>query len=154
MLLDQKIAIRMDGRGAWRDNVLVERLWRSVKYEEVYLRAHDSVSDALASLGRYLNFYNARRPHSSLGARTPEQAYLDHLPHREWQHERPAAAVVPLRLGYARPARHHGSSKTCVSTGRRSAQRNRNAVARNRATSNPCETKHFSGAKFPGDRFP
>ena len=83
MLLDQKIAISMDGRGAWRDNVFVERLWRSVKYEEVYLRAYDSVSDARASLGRYLNFYNARRPHSSLGARTPEQAYLDHLPQRE-----------------------------------------------------------------------
>ena len=82
MLLDQKIAISMDGRGAWRDNVIVERLWRSVKYEEVYLRAYDSVSDARASLGRYLNFYNARRPHSSLGARTPEQAYLDHLPQR------------------------------------------------------------------------
>ena len=82
VLLDQKIAISMDGRGAWRDNVIVERLWRSVKYEEVYLRAYDSVSDARASLGRYLNFYNSRRPHSSLGARTPEQAYLDHLPQR------------------------------------------------------------------------
>ena len=81
-LLDQKIAISMDGRGAWRDNVFVERLWRSVKYEEVYLRAYDSVSDARASLGRYLDFYNSRRPHSSLGARTPEQAYLDHLPQR------------------------------------------------------------------------
>ena len=82
LLLEQKIAISMDGRGAWRDNVFVERLWRSVKYEEVYLRAYDSVSDARASLGRYLDFYNARRPHSSLGARTPEQAYLDHLPQR------------------------------------------------------------------------
>ena len=69
MLLDQKIAISMDGRGAWRDNLFVERLWRSVKYEEVYLRAYDSVSDARASLGRYLNFYNARRPHSSLGGK-------------------------------------------------------------------------------------
>jgi len=78
----QAIAISMDGRGAWRDNVFVERLWRTVKYEEVYLRAYDSVSDARASLGRYLAFYNARRPHSSLGARTPEQAYLDHLPQR------------------------------------------------------------------------
>ena len=82
LLLDQKIAISMDGRGAWRDNVFVERLWRSVKYEEVYLRAYDSVSDARASLGRYLEFYNSRRPHSSLRARTPEQAYLDHLPQR------------------------------------------------------------------------
>ena len=74
LLQDQKIAISMDGRGAWRDNVFVERLWRSVKYEEVYLRAYDSVSDARASIGRYLNFYNSRRPHSSLGARTPERA--------------------------------------------------------------------------------
>ncbi len=80
LLQEQKIEISMDGRGAWRDNVFVERLWRSVKYEEVYLRAYDSVSDARASLGRYLDFYNSRRPHSSLGARTPEQAYLDHLP--------------------------------------------------------------------------
>ena len=82
LLQEQKIAISMDGRGAWRDNVFVERLWRSVKYEEVYLRAYDSVGDARASLGRYLDFYNSRRPHSSLGARTPEQAYLDHLPQR------------------------------------------------------------------------
>ena len=80
LLHEQKIAISMDGRGAWRDNVFVERLWRSVKYEEVYLRAYDSVSDARASLSRYLDFYNSRRPHSSLGARTPERAYLDHLP--------------------------------------------------------------------------
>ena len=82
MLQEQAVAISMDGRGAWRDNVFVERLWRTVKYEEVYLRAYDSVSEARASLGRYLAFYNAGRPHSSLGARTPEQAYLDHLPQR------------------------------------------------------------------------
>ena len=80
MLQDQAIRISMDGRGAWRDNVFVERLWRSVKYEEVYLQAYDSVRDARASLGRYLAFHNGRRPQSSLGARTPEQAYLDHLP--------------------------------------------------------------------------
>jgi putative transposase len=80
LLQEQKIAISMDGRGAWRDNVFVERLWRTVKYEEVYLRAYDTVSDARASLGRYLDFYNSLRPHSSLGARTPEQAYLDHMP--------------------------------------------------------------------------
>ena len=80
LLQEKEIAISMDGRGAWRDNVFVERLWRSVKYEEVYLRAYDSVTEARASLGRYLEFYNRRRPHSSLGARTPEQAYLDHLP--------------------------------------------------------------------------
>ncbi|MCB4862773.1 MULTISPECIES: IS3 family transposase [Sphingobium] len=76
----EEIAISMDGRGAWRDNVVVERLWRSVKYEEVYLRAYAAVSEARVSIGRYLNFYNARRPHSSLGARTPDQAYFDNLP--------------------------------------------------------------------------
>jgi putative transposase len=66
VLIKNAIAISMDGKGAWRDNVFVERLWRSVKYEEVYLRAYDSVSEARASIGRYLNFYNGRRPHSSL----------------------------------------------------------------------------------------
>jgi putative transposase len=81
LLLDNKIAISMDGRGSWRDNVFVERLWRSVKYEEVYLRAYDSVGDARASLGRYLIFYNALRPHSSLDARTPDHAYFNPLPH-------------------------------------------------------------------------
>ena len=65
----------MDGKGAWRDNVFVERLWRSVKYEEVYLHAYDSVPDARASIGRYLDLYNRRRPHSSLDGMTPDQAY-------------------------------------------------------------------------------
>jgi putative transposase len=66
VLIKNKIAISMDGKGAWRDNVFVERLWRTVKYEEVYLHAYDSVSEARASIGRYLDFYNGRRPHSSL----------------------------------------------------------------------------------------
>jgi putative transposase len=74
------IAISMDGRGAWRDNVFVERLWRSVKYEEVYLRAYDSVGEARGSLSRYLIFYNTKRPHSSLDAQTPEAFYYAHLP--------------------------------------------------------------------------
>jgi len=74
------IAISMDGRGVWRDNVVVERLWRSVKYEEVYLRAYGAVSEARASIGLYCEFYNTRRPHSSLGARTPDQMYFDNLP--------------------------------------------------------------------------
>jgi len=81
-LTDNGIAISMDGKGAWRDNVFVERLWRSVKYEEVYLRAYDSVSEARASIGRYLNFYNGRRPHSSLDGVTPDQAYFNSLPLR------------------------------------------------------------------------
>jgi len=70
------VAISMDGRGAWRDNVFVERLWRTVKYEEVYLRAYASVREAHASISRYMSFYNSRRPHSSLGGQTPDQAYL------------------------------------------------------------------------------
>lgn len=76
VLLDAKVSISMDGKGAWRDNVFVERLWRSVKYEEVYLRAYESVSEARASIGRYLAFYNERRPHSSLDGRTPDEAYF------------------------------------------------------------------------------
>jgi len=73
-----EIAISMDGKGAWRDNVFVERLWRTVKYEEVYLRAYTGVSEARTSIGRYLGFYNGTRPHSSLGGQTPDQAYLNH----------------------------------------------------------------------------
>ena len=75
-LRDVEIAISMDDRGARRDNVFVERLWRTVKYEEVYLRAYGSVSEARASIGRYLGFYNSTRPHSSLGGQTPDRAYL------------------------------------------------------------------------------
>ncbi len=80
VLLKNKIAISMDGKGAWRDNVFVERLWRSIKYEEVYLKAYDSVSEARTSISRYLAFYNSRRPHSSLDRRTPDQAYFTPLP--------------------------------------------------------------------------
>ena len=80
LLLKHAIAISMDGKGSWRDNVFVERLWRSVKYEEVYLRAYDSVAEARASIGRYLDFYNRKRPHSSLDARTPDLAYFDQPP--------------------------------------------------------------------------
>lgn len=77
----QRIGARqsMDGRGCWRDNVFVERLWRTIKYEEVYLRAYDSVSEARASIGRYIAFYNAGRPHSSLDRQTPDEAYFNSL---------------------------------------------------------------------------
>jgi len=74
------IAISMDGKGSWRDNVFVERLWRSVKYEEVYLHAYESVSQAKEGLTRYFNFYNRRRPHSKLNRLTPDQVYFDSLP--------------------------------------------------------------------------
>ncbi len=79
-LTANKIAISMDGKGSWRDNVFVERIWKSVKYEEVYLHAYDSVGEARASLGRYLDFYNRKRPHSSLDRRTPDEAYFDPTP--------------------------------------------------------------------------
>ena len=80
LLSDNKIAISMDGKGAWRDNVFVERLWRSVKHEEVYIRAYDIVGEARHSIGRYLDFYNSKRPHSSLDRKTPDQAYFQHMP--------------------------------------------------------------------------
>jgi len=79
-LKENGIAISMDGKGAWKDNVFVERLWRSVKYEEVYLHAYESVSAAKAGLDRYFRFYNSRRPHSSLGRQTPDAVYYGSLP--------------------------------------------------------------------------
>ncbi len=82
VLAANDIKISMDGKGAWRDNVFVERLWRSIKYEEVYLRAYDSVGEGRQSIGRYLDFYNGRRPHSSLDGMTPDQAYFTELPIR------------------------------------------------------------------------
>ena len=69
----------MDGKGCWRDNVFVERLWRSVKYEDVYLKAYDGVSAARQSLATYFEFYNARRPHQSHDGRTPDMVYFASL---------------------------------------------------------------------------
>ena len=80
LLRDNGVAISMDGKGSWRDNVFVERLWRSVKYEEVYLKAYESVSEARTALGRYFDFYNGRRPHSRLGGMTPDESYTKSLP--------------------------------------------------------------------------
>jgi putative transposase len=80
VLKQHGIRISMDGRGAWRDNVFVERLWRSVKYEEVYLHAYDSVSAAKAGIGKYFEFFNTRRPHSSLDRQTPDTVYFKNLP--------------------------------------------------------------------------
>ena len=74
------IQVSMDGQGRWVDNVLVERLWKSVKYEEVYLHAYDSVAHARQGLHRYFQFYNQRRPHSSLDGKTPDSVYFDSLP--------------------------------------------------------------------------
>jgi putative transposase len=77
VLIGNGIKISMDGKGAWRDNVFVERIWKSVKYEEVYLHAYDTVQEARASIRRYLTFYNTRRPHSSLDRKTPDHAYFN-----------------------------------------------------------------------------
>ncbi len=80
LLQERGIQISMDGKGAWRDNIFVERLWRTVKYEEVYLHAYDTVSDSRTGLRRYFGLYNQRRPHSSLGRRTPDQVYFSQQP--------------------------------------------------------------------------
>ena len=79
-VLNHGVKLSMDGKGAWRDNVFVERLWRSVKYERVYLRAYDSVSEARADLADYFDWYNTKRPHSSLADQTPDQTYWQLLP--------------------------------------------------------------------------
>lgn len=81
LLAAHGIVQSMDGKGCWRDNVFVERFWRSIKYEEVYLHAYDSIAEAKAGIGRYIAFYNARRPHSSLlDRRTPDEVYFESLP--------------------------------------------------------------------------
>ncbi len=76
LLKTHDIKISMDGKGAWRDNVFVERIWRSIKYEEIYLHAYACVNDARTAIARYLAFYNGLRPHSSLGRQTPDEAYF------------------------------------------------------------------------------
>ena len=77
---DRGCHLSMDGRGAWRDNMFVERLWKSVKYERVYLHAYDSVTEARESIMQYLDWYNRARPPSSLDRHTPDEAYAVMLP--------------------------------------------------------------------------
>ena len=77
---EQGCRLSMDGRGAWRDNVIIERLWKSVKYERVYLHAYDSVNEARKSIMQYLDWYNRSRPHSKLEEKTPDEAYAVMLP--------------------------------------------------------------------------
>ena len=79
-VLSKGVKLSMDGRGAWRDNVFVERLWRSVKYERVYLMAYDSVGTARTNIAQYFDWYNTERPHSSLDRLTPKQVYENLLP--------------------------------------------------------------------------
>ena len=73
-------AISLDGKGCWRDNVFVERLWKTIKYEHVYLHAHETVSEARATLATYLEFYNGRRPHTALVRHTPDDMYFSSVP--------------------------------------------------------------------------
>lgn len=80
LLQQHGIRQSMDGKGCWRGNVIVERFWKSIKYEEVYLHAYDSVSAAKAGIERYVRFYNSRRPHKALDRRTPDTVYFNSLP--------------------------------------------------------------------------
>lgn len=84
LLKQNGIAISMDGRGCWRDNVFVERLWRTVKYDEVYLKAYESVTEARQGLERYFAFYNQGRPHTALDDKTPDEFYAEKLPAPHW----------------------------------------------------------------------
>jgi putative transposase len=79
-VLKRGAKLSMDGQGTWRDNVFVERLWRTIKYERVYLRAYDSVSEARSDIADYIDWYNTQRGHTSLDGQTPDQAYWQWLP--------------------------------------------------------------------------
>ena len=80
VLKQHEVRISMDGKGCWRDNVFVERLWRTIKYDEVYLKAYESVSHAKTSLGQFITFYNSRRPHQAFAGKTPDMIYFAGLP--------------------------------------------------------------------------
>ena len=83
VLKAHQLRISMDGKGRWMDNVFVERLWRSLKYEEVYLKGYETVREARASIAAYFRYFNAERRHSSLGRQTPDAVFYDHAPLRE-----------------------------------------------------------------------
>mgnify|MGYP003401815983 FL=1 len=83
LLTTHGIQISMDGKGCWRDNVFVERLWKSIKYEEVYLHAYETIGDAHQGVARYLRFYNQTRPHQALDGQTPDQVYCNNLTTRQ-----------------------------------------------------------------------
>ncbi len=89
-LKDADIRISMDGKGRWMDNAMIERLWRSLKYECIYLHAYETGSEVRKGLKHWIGFYNASRPHSSLDDRTPDEAY--------WQKPRPGYAGRSLKL--------------------------------------------------------
>ena len=78
-VLAWRVSISMDGKGCWRDNVFVERLWKSIKCEEIYLHAYNTASDARAGIAKYFMFHNQRRPHSEHGGKSAEAMYFDNL---------------------------------------------------------------------------
>ena len=80
ILINSNIRISMDGQGRWRDNIFIERLWKTVKYEEVYIKAYESITHARKELAKFFDRYNMRRPHQGLGDRTPDEVYLNTLP--------------------------------------------------------------------------
>jgi putative transposase len=92
VLEEKGVTISMDGRGRWIDNVFIERFWRSIKYEEVYLHAYEDLKQALIGIGRYMLYYNGDRKHASLGRKTPDSVYAG------------------TATGFVRPARHPRSS--------------------------------------------
>ena len=104
ILLEQGIQVSMDGKGRYLDNIFVERLWRSVKYEEVYLKAYQSVAEARTGINAYLEFYNRQRPHQALSYRTPAEVYQND------QEEKVAAPEVGLPSGLVKPSVGAGDS--------------------------------------------
>ena len=104
-LQEQRVQVSMDGKGRYLDNIFVERLWRSIKYEEVYLKAYQAVAEARTGINAYLEFYNRQRPHQALGYRTPAEVY------QHGQEERGAAAEeAGLPSGLVKPSAGVGDS--------------------------------------------
>jgi len=105
LLLEQGVLVSMDGKGRYRDNIFVERLWRSVKYEEVYLKAYQTVAEARVGINDYLEFYNRQRPHQALGYRTPAEVYQNGQEEKEV-----AAPEAGLSSGVVKPSVGVGDS--------------------------------------------
>ncbi len=105
LLLEQGVRVSMDGKGRYRDNIFVERLWRSVKYEEVYLKAYQTVAEARVGINAYLEFYNRQRPHQALGYRTPAEVYQNGQ-----EGKRVAAQEAGLTSGVVKPSVGVGDS--------------------------------------------
>ena len=144
----------MDGRGAWRDNVFAERLWRTVRYEEVDLRACEAVSEARSSIGHTLGFHNATRPHSSLGGRTPDRACFNRpmpilaaaQPRRRSTYQTPASrSDQPGHLSWRKAVPYPGSARRPWFATGRSSRPGRPALA----TSGPRRPRSWNASRQP-----